>query len=67
LKLDPRDCNMKSQNRDANGFEYRWGFQSRNIQEEGNKLKEYDFFSYQLKMTFVHCEDRDFPVDKKNF
>jgi hypothetical protein len=41
LKSNPRDSDMKSQKRDANGFEYRWVFRS--LQEEGKELKEYDF------------------------
>ena len=55
---------MKSQKRDANGFEYRWVFIAETLQKEGEELKEYGLSSYQLKTAFVHCYDRDFPVDE---
>jgi hypothetical protein len=58
LKPDPRECDMKSQNRDANGFEYRWVFRSETLQEEGMELKEYDFSSYEIQMTFIHCDEK---------
>jgi len=60
LKPNPRDCDMKSQKRDANGCEYLWVFRTDTVQDEGKELKEYDFSSYELKMAFVHCNEEIF-------
>jgi len=57
LKPDPRDYDMKSQKRDANGFEYRWIFRAETLQEDGKELKEYDFSSYDIQMAFIHCDE----------
>jgi hypothetical protein len=51
---------MKSQKRDANGFEYCWDFRAETLQAEGKELKEYDFSSYELQMAFIHCDEEIF-------
>jgi len=60
LKSDPRDCDMKSQKRDANGFEYLWVFRSETLQEEGKELKGYDFSSCELQMAFIYWDEEIF-------